>query len=246
MAVALLLCASTMQAKNEKISFQVQAGLNLSQMTGQMAVGEGPEEEEHIKNPVKAGFNLSFRVDYQFNDYLAIQTGLGYSMKGETQKMDYKNEENTIETMKTSIHYLEIPILVGARYSINDDIQLQFNTGPYIAIGLGGKMKYKYTTDRMEHMYVNGKTIEYNPSEEESWKIFGDDFEDGDMDSKRFDAGWKFELGVDIKNYYVGLAYDLGFVDITNSKAKKAAKEFGDNYEPMKNRNFSINVGYRF
>ena len=66
------------------------------------------------------------------------------------------------------------------------------------------------------------------------------------MDSKRFDAGWKFELGVDIKNYYVGLAYDLGFVDITNSDTKKAVKEFGDEYEPMKNRNFSINVGYRF
>ena len=58
---------------------------------------------------------------------------------------------------------------------------------------------------------------------------------------KRFDAGWKFELGLDIKKYYVGIAYDLGLVDIRSKKTKEIFV-FG----AMKNRNFSVNVGYSF
>ena len=250
MAVAMLLCVSTMQAKNEKISFQVQAGLNLSQITSPDADLESMDLDgaANYKDGVKPGFNIGFRFDYQFNDYVAVQTGLSYTMKGE--KIKLSDEEGTeigeLKT-KTTIHYWEIPILAGARYSINDDIQLQFNTGPYIAIGIAGKSKTKDVYTDTEDNFTDT---------EKSWcQVFGDPEKDEEklkddettaMGCKRFDMGWKFELGVDIKNYYVGLAYDLGFVDITNSKAKKAAKEFGDNYEPMKNRNFSINVGYRF
>lgn len=247
MAVAMLLSVSTMQAKNEKISFQVQAGLNLSQITSE---DYEEDEGESYKDGVKPGFNLGFRFDYQFNDYFAVQTGLSYTMKGEKIKFTKEDRDDSYEEKaKTTIHYFEIPILAGARYSINDDIQLKFNTGPYIAIGLGGKCKTK-----CEATY-DGET----ESEKSYCQVFGDpekdieklkDDEHPAMGCKRFDAGWKFELGVDIKKFYVGLAYDLGFVDIRNSKEADNLKDYYKNadgeYKPMKNRNFSINVGYKF
>ncbi len=243
MAVAMLLCVSTMQAKNENISFQVQAGLNLSQIT---SADYEEDEGESYKDGVKPGFNLGFRFDYQFNDYFAVQTGLSYTMKGEKIKYtdedeDYSYEEKT----KTTIHYFEIPILAGARYSINDDIQLQFNTGPYIALGLGGKCKTKWE-DTYDGETDSGKSYcqVFGDPEKDIEKLKDDEYPA--MGCKRFDAGWKFELGVDIKKFYVGLAYDLGFVDITNSKTKEAAKKYDDDYKAMMNRNFSINVGYRF
>ena len=233
MAVAMLLCVSTMQAKNEKISYQIQAGLNLSQIT---SADVDEVEGLDYKDGVKPGFNLGFRFDYQFNDYFAVQTGLTYTMKGEKYKRSYNGEYySTEQKTKHTAHYFEIPILAGARYSINDDIQLKFNTGPYIAIGLGGKCKTKYE-----------ETNTGDTESHESWQqFFGDPEKEDSEGCKRFDAGWKFELGVDIKNYYVGLAYDLGFVDITNGDVKKANKD-NDNYKSMMNRNFSINVGYKF
>ena len=95
MAVAMLLCVSTMQAKNEKISFQVQAGLNLSQITSPDADLESMDLDgvANYKDGVKPGFNIGFRFDYQFNDYVAVQTGLSYTMKGE--KIKLSDEEGT-------------------------------------------------------------------------------------------------------------------------------------------------------
>lgn len=242
MAVAMLLCVSTMQAKNENISFQVQAGLNLSQIT---SADVDEVEGLDYKDGVKPGFNLGFRFDYQFNDYFAVQTGLSYTMKGEKIKSSYKNEYVSYEQKtKHTAHYFEIPILAGARYSINDDIQLKFNTGPYIAIGLGGKCKTKWEATYYGET-ESGKSYcqVFGDPEKDTEKLKDDEYPA--MGCKRFDAGWKFELGVDIKNYYVGLAYDLGFVDITNGDVKKDTKD-NDNYKAMMNRNFSINVGYKF
>lgn len=247
LVAALFIGASTVQAKNEKISYKIQTGLNLSQIT---SPDYEEAEDEDYKDGVKPGFSLGFRFDYQFNNYIAIQTGLDYNMLGEKTKSIVSPEEGskTETKIKTTAHAFQIPIMVGARYSINDDIKLQFNTGLYLGFGLGGKVKYKREIEKSE------TTSEIT----KSWgKVFGDPEKDDLKDDefapegcKRFDAGWKFELGADIKKFYVGLAYDLGFVDIRNSKKADDMKKYYEtadgNYKPMQSRNFSIKVGYSF
>ena len=235
--MTMLLMAFTAQAKNEKISYKIQAGLNLSQI---ISPDYEIKEGEDYRDFVQPGCNIGFRFDYQFNKYIAIQTGLEYTMRGERIKISYEEKDYEFKlNRKTTTHYLAIPILAGARYRINNNFQLLFNTGPYIAIGLGGKTKYKAEETYLGEtsVYKAEKQFFGNPKKENL-----DDNEYAPIGNKRFDAGWRFELGTDIKDFYIGVAYDLGFVDIANDKEKRDKT----NYKATMNRGFSISAGYTF
>lgn len=248
LVIVLLFSVLRIDARNEKISWKVQAGLNLSQISASEFDDTNLDYMNSFysirKDIVKPGFNIGFRFDYRLNNYFAFQTGLEYTTRGEKIKINdeincYDEYGNIIETaplevsIKNTIHYFELPILIGIRYNINHNIELQFNTGPYIAVGLGGKRKDKVKQESLYCGYDN----------QNQTAIFGDFdiYKPSSLGCKRFDAGWKFDLGVDIKKYYVGIAYDLGLVDIRSKKTK----EFWS-LGAMKNRNFSINVGYSF
>lgn len=227
-----------------KSSFRIQAGLNVSSAT------IGGDYYDGYNKKSKVGFNIGFRYDKQFNRYFAIQTGLDYTLKGvkTIQKYSeggysYYGGEETSEEYKTvvNIHYLQIPILAGIRYDFNGKVpvQLQFNTGPYIGIGIAGKAKTSSNAEGFEDY---------------SQKVFGDidknkdakRIEDEVLGLKRFDMGWRFDIGADINKFYVGLAYDLGFLDIQNKKVKEETEKYKGKYEALHTGNFSINVGYRF
>ena len=121
----------------------------------------------------------------------------------------YKQKDGDL---KVNIGYLEIPILASYRHNFSDAAQWQFNFGPYFAVGLNGNLKAKY-----------------------SWREYEKKWYDYDA-TRRFDMGLQIGTGVVLaKHYYVGLAYELGFLSqVTDS----------DGY--CKNRNFMVNVGYQF
>lgn len=69
---------------------------------------------------------------------------------------------------------------------------MQFNVGPYLAYGIGGKVK---VTDG---------------SDEDEEDFFGDD-----SGAKRFDAGLHIGAGITVaQHYYLGVAYQWGWVNI--------------------------------
>ena len=247
-----------------KVSFRIQAGMNISSLTVfDELLEDMATEDAELKS--KVGFNLGFRVDKQFNRYFAFQTGLDYTLKGVRTYYEDEEEESSsygsysaYEEGKTnlSLHYIQLPILVGARYDFNGKVpvQLQFNTGPYFAVAVAGKQKETYEGE-YESYY-------YGDRERETWdkeykrNAFGDykdnkdakDYEDTVLGLKRFDIGWRFDLGVDINKFYLGVAYDLGFFDVQGDDLKKDLKDaYGKNkYEALKTGNFSINIGCRF
>lgn len=150
-----------------------------------------------------------------------------------------------IETKKT-IHYFEIPLVVGIRYNINNKTQFQLNAGGYISIGIIGKYQ-THEKKMIDNLLYENETYGWifgsygskdNKSKNEKLPYSAIH---QDMGCKRFDAGLKFETGFDIKNYYIGIAYDLGLVDMRSEKTKEMFA-----WGAMKNRNFSVNVGYSF
>lgn len=257
LAIVLLFTALNIDARNEKISWKIQAGLNLSQISASEFKGYPSSDLRSAQ--VKPGFNIGLRFDYQFNNIFAIQTGLGYTMKGE-KKVEYdeinKDEVDNeysnfvitsgkIETKKT-IHYFEIPLVVGIRYNINNKTQFQLNAGGYISIGIRGKYQ-THEKKMIDNLLYENETYGWifgsygskdNKSKNEKLPYSAIH---QDMGCKRFDAGLKFETGFDIKNYYIGIAYDLGLVDMRSEKTKEMFA-----WGAMKNRNFSVNVGYSF
>lgn len=256
-----------------KFSFRIQAGVNLSNTSDDVFDETHTliidDIDEYINVVPSVGYNVGLRLDKQFNRYFAIQTGLDYTFKAveifTECKLDFPSGEYIYckDEEKYLFHYLQIPLMVGFRcdFDCNVPVQLQFNTGPYIAVALAGKHK--------EDAYFEEKIVDgYNPttgrytytttnaSEKYSQNAFGDindnekaeRIEDEVLGLKRFDIGWRFDVGVDINKFYIGVAYDLGFFDIQNEQVKKEYKKtYGaGNYEPFTTSSVSFNVGYRF
>lgn len=132
----------------------------------------------------------------------------------------YKRTEDrgdTRFTAKGNPAYLEIPILASYRYNFNDATQLEVNVGPYLAFGIGGKDKLEEKTE--------AAVIETEEND-----FFNDDV-------KKFDMGLQVGLGVTfLKHVYLGVAYEFGFVNMFKDSDDVKAK----------NRNFMINLGYKF
>ena len=132
----------------------------------------------------------------------------------------YKRTEDrgdTRFTAKGNPAYLEIPILASYRYNFNDATQLEVNVGPYLAFGIGGKDKREEKTE--------AAVIETEEND-----FFNDDV-------KKFDMGLQVGLGVTfLKHVYLGVAYEFGFVNMFKDSDGESAK----------NRNFMINLGYKF
>ena len=233
--------------KYNKWTFRIQAGVNVSNISDDV-FDETHElkidflegfSEEYINVIPAVGCNVGLRVDKQFNRYFAIQTGLDYTFKEieifAEYKSDYRNGGYNYSKYeeKYMFHYLQIPLMVGARYDFDMNVpgQLQFNTGPYIAVALAGKYKVdEYDEEKIKDPTTGRNTYTtISESEKYTQNAFGDindnekaeKLEDEVLGLKRFDIGWRFEIGVDINKFYLGIAYDLGFFDIQNEQVKK-------------------------
>lgn len=166
----------------------------------------------------KTGFNAGVFMEYTLPMNVYFMTGLDFSMKG----AKFEETDGTEKYKETySPMYLQLPIHAGYRVAITDGINVGVHFGPYLAYGIGGKSKYEYT---------DSDYPEDNEKEEEDF--FGSEDKGG---FKSFDFGLGFGADVDIDKFRVGLGYDFGLTNIGRNK------DF-----PVKNRNFFINVGYKF
>ncbi len=123
-----------------------------------------------------------------------------------TKGYKYGEGDHAIKARPT---YLEIPIMLSGAFPINDDIRVRANVGPYLAFGLLGKIKDD-NNDAMDYF--------------------------GDEGMKRFDFGLGFGAGVEWKQYYVGINYDLGLINTSNHTDDSK----------ITNRAFMISLGYNF
>lgn len=89
----------------------------------------------------KAKVGLMLGVGFNFplgTGPVSLQPELNFVQKG------WRSEEGTA-TAKTTLNYIEIPILLKA--SFGDVTKFYLNAGPSIAFGLGGKIKVKDRSD---------------------------------------------------------------------------------------------------
>lgn len=214
------------------ITVGIRGGINISTLTE----GDGDDFSS------RAGFHAGFVVDVPIVKSLSLQLGLYYTIKGFNSQQQFSTEEidreyfsfyNIKSDAKATLQYIEMPILASYHYDFNDAIQLQFNVGPYIAYGVGGKAKRTIDTNGYDGFYdINGEkhAKEYVPShDEQEDKFFDYDY------ANRFDAGLYIGAGIMFsKHIYFGVAYEMGFTSII------------DDMDGYKNRNLTISAGYQF
>ena len=136
----------------------------------------------------KSGFNIGATSDFDITQKISIRTGLLFTSKG--YSIEWYNRVNY------NFNYIEVPILGVLKKSLGEHISLEFQAGPYLALGCCGKYKVKdFNTDSQEY-----QTNKY--------KVFSK-YED-----KRFDWGFNLGIGLNISHFYIGSGYDAGFISI--------------------------------
>lgn len=165
---ALMVCGvSTVSAQVEKgLRYGVTAGLNTS-----------TTDADGTKS--KIGFHVGARAEYNFSESLYATASLLYSHKG--YKIDGWDD------YKANAGYLEIPVMAGYRWTLNNGLSIFGETGPYFAFGICGKEKADGYEDA---------------------DFFGDE------GAKRFDAGWGIAAGVEYSKFQIRVGYEFGFTKL--------------------------------
>ena len=177
----------------------------------------------------KIGFHLGARAEIALPsvaDGVYMNAGALISLKGCELDM------GDLGGAKTNAYYLEIPIHIGYKHIVNENLSIYGEVGPYIAYGIGGKTEATEVDFDMDYDYE----VTTNKS-----NTFGSD------GMKRFDIGAGLRFGVEIKNKYtLSIGYDKGFIDTYNSSDDSDDEYTIDLTPSLKNTNLTFSFGYRF
>ncbi|MGL5318780.1 MAG: porin family protein [Bacteroidales bacterium] len=190
-SIVTLLLASACTAGFAQVSYNIKAGMNLSNYMGSDADG----------SQFKPGFRVGLGMEYQFSDMFSIQPSFVFSQKGAkasgtiNSSSDYFKAELSVNQL-----YLEIPVNTQLRFEIGNNLNLIMATGPYFGYGVGGK-----TTIKAAASLGN-----YTGEDEE--KI--DTFSENGLGLKRFDIGWGLGLGFEFERFIFMVDSQFGFKDI--------------------------------
>ena len=182
-------------------------GLNLAKHRGDV----------YPKNTYKIGVNAGFTYDIEVIDNLFFRPGLYFTIKGTRDQIKHDNNSPWI---KRSINQneIEFPLLIAYKIDINSTYAIDFQAGPYFAYGFGGHQIHHPGNFKQRFYQRHKDGVDQNGSVQ----YF-----------KRLDIGVNFGAGIDISRFYVGVAYELGFLNIGDFKERV-----------IKPNCLMINVGY--
>ncbi|MDY3098997.1 MAG: porin family protein [Bacteroidaceae bacterium] len=231
LALAAIMCASSAKALEyiPESGFTVQGlfGMNISNFRQPNSLVDG------LTDP-KAGFNLGVRGEYMLPSCYGVFVNLGvnYTMKGAKMDVAASLPDDYSCTVKYRPCYIEIPLHVGYRFNVLDNLGVFADFGPYFAIGVNGKEKTEFEGDAVEDY---SKKFFRN-----SKMILGE--------IQRYDFGLGFRVGAEYANHHsLNFSFDWGLTDMyRDSYRREFFKENGFELGKLKNFNAGITYGYRF
>ncbi len=213
--LAIAACFAIGASAQSNIQWEGVAGFNLSNYGGL-----GSKPGAHFG--AKAEFGLPSIADGVY-----LNAGALFSLEG------YKVDFMGIASAKANAAFLDIPIHMGYRYTINDKVAVFGEAGPYVAVGLFGKISS--SVDFMGE--IEGEKLNTFDS------------------MKRFDIGAGLKFGVEVlQKYTLSIGYDWGFMNLAKSvDAGTTGEDWSDDeYEgdelnsSLKSKNLTISIGYKF
>ena len=231
LALAAIMCASSAKALEyiPESGFTVQGlfGMNISNFRHPDAAFDG------LTDP-KAGFNLGVRGEYMLPSCYGVFVNLGvnYTMKGAKMDVPATLPDDYSCTVKFRPCYIEIPLHVGYRFNVLDNLGIFADFGPYFAIGVNGKEKFEFDGDAVEDY---------------STKFFRNSKMDlGEI--QRYDFGLGFRVGAEYANHHsLNFSFDWGLTDMyRDSYRREFFEKNGFELGKLKNFNAGITYGYRF
>jgi hypothetical protein len=200
---------------SRKTSFAIIGGLNLQNLTGKAYNGD------KLNNDMLLGYHIGVNAQIPIASKFYFQPGLLYAAKGAKTKSESS-------TSTTNINYLEMPLNVVYKTPCSNGSFIA-GFGPYVAYGIGGKVKTTGDSPTIETKIEFKNVIELtDPLDVPFYKAF--------------DAGAGAFVGYEMTNgVFCQLNMQLGLLKINSEY-----REFPDDKTSVKNTGFGLSTGYRF
>lgn len=211
-------------------SFMMLGGMTVSNFRMNDVVNNGMDP--------KVGFDLGVRAEYVLPQCggVFINGGVEYKMKGARERIPGAIDDmvGLDATWVARPMYLTIPIHVGYRYDVLEELGLYADFGPYFAVGTNGKTRLKFddfSADDVHQFFRN----ESNPNF---------------LDVQRWDFGLGFRLGTEYAHHYnFQLACDWGITNMLTQEQQHtlvSTPGLGLKNPVVKNFSTSLVFAYRF
>lgn len=172
-----------------------------------------------VESDAMSGLNIGFAYGINVTDTapLYFETGLMYSGKGATAS-------NAALRANTRMHYVEMPLVFKYKIETNDfDLTIDPFFGGYLAMGVGGKIKYEEKNNLSSREKPN--TFSKNTF-------------------SNFDAGIRLGCGLSYQQFYAEVAYDWGLANVARDKFKYFDYDNWD--DTVHTGCFSVSIGVNF
>ena len=216
------LVLTTTVALSTKAQVYIQAGLNLANIT---KTTDGQTE----KNNILPTFNVGILGRVKLASMFSLESGLlltGHGSKAET----YFTNGNYTKTKFNPI-YLQVPLNAVVKIPLQNESNVFFNAGPYVAMGIGGKSTRE---DRYLGITSNA-TSSIQFCNDDPFTSQQDDAAYNKL--KRFDFGLNFGGGFQFQHFILKANYGLGLAKINSTQSNNTEND------KNKYRTFSVSVG---
>lgn len=216
LSAAIVAFAATAMAQSAATSgrttFGVRAGVNFQNINGKDDAGNS------LDNKLKTGFNVGVNAEIPVAPDFYLQPGVLFTTKGAKEKDP---------DAKLNISYLEVPVNFVYKPMLGAG-KLILGVGPYIAFGVGGKLKLDGGTDH---------DVKFKD------KVTASDLVTGNAYLKRLDAGGNLLAGYEFSN---GLSFQLNAqLGMLKINPKVDVTGYSNNAK-ARNTGFGVSAGYRF
>ena len=182
----------------------------------------------------KTGIQIGVLCNYDLNEDFTLLSGLGYVVKGVNGLWSDLNYSQQLKMFDVQLSYLELPLSLGYKIPIGNNIRLIPNVGIFVTYGLHGHSEIKS---------INFEAEEVFRFADNSWNPFNDEkFNDWAKTTvtafERWDYGVRSGLNIEAGNIICHGAYDLGFNKVWNGYGKMG--------NALKSRSLIIGIGYKF
>lgn len=193
---------------------------------------------DNTYNKLRLGFQLGFLADYQFIPNVFVQTGFIMMKKGGMKhyKYDRQGDDGVAYQRNSKLifdaNYMYIPLSIGFRYPLSNQVEVAATAGGYFAYGFKGFVKQEGT------IYTAGVGSSDNIG---SIDIFKDSL------FKRFDYGLIFSASLYFGQFYfVRLGFEQGFPNVGESQFLTSKNYSLTEVSKIKTISTSLSLGFRF
>lgn len=205
--------------KSGGTTFGIRAGVNFQNITGK------DDNDNKLSNDLITGFNVGINAEIPVAPDFYFQPGLLYTTKGA------KNSEVILgQTIKSTIrlNYVELPLNFLYKPVLGTG-HLLLGFGPYVAMGVGGKVKYEGSGASTTEDVKFKKNVAATDPQNVAY-------------FRPLDAGASLLAGYEFSNK---LSFQLN-AQLGMLKINPSYQSMSNDKSSAKNTGFGVSVGYRF